>query len=69
MHAIHTAKLDIDQVEIMDDVIQSKAVGRENETDITIADLTGVAVQDLPIVVAFYQYLIINRGLSHESIN
>jgi ornithine cyclodeaminase len=39
------------------DVIAGKAKGRISDDQITIADLTGVAVQDIKIATAVYEVL------------
>ena len=49
----------IDRLENMfkNDVIMNKNDGRLSENDITVADLTGVAVQDIMITNAVYNNL------------
>jgi len=36
-------------------VIENTALGRRDETEITVADLTGVAIQDLQIATAVFE--------------
>ncbi|MEM7117290.1 MAG: ornithine cyclodeaminase family protein [Chloroflexota bacterium] len=52
----HDAIQTADLVEL-GDVIAGKATGRTSEDEITVADLTGVAVQDIQITTAVYQAL------------
>lgn len=51
-HAINAATLQIDQVLELGHVITDPALGRSGDNQITIADLTGVAVQDITIAKA-----------------
>ena len=37
------------------DILAGKAAGRTSETQITVADLTGVAVQDIKIASMVYE--------------
>jgi ornithine cyclodeaminase/alanine dehydrogenase-like protein (mu-crystallin family) len=39
------------------DVISGRTPGRTSNSEITVADLTGVAVQDLKIAAAVYEAL------------
>jgi ornithine cyclodeaminase len=45
-------------------VIAGKAPGRQTEEQITVADLTGVAVQDIQITKAVYEAVKANKGAS-----
>lgn len=46
-----------DRVQELGAVISGRTVGRESEEQITVVDLTGVAVQDLAIAEAIYDHL------------
>jgi len=53
--AIKAQQLKQDRVVELGNVIAGKASGRTSETQITVADLTGVAVQDIQIASAIYE--------------
>ena len=53
--AIEAGKLDADRPVELGDVIAGRAPGRTSEEHITVADLTGVAVQDIKIAEAVYR--------------
>jgi len=53
--AIKAQKIDQDQVVELGDILAGKAAGRTSETQITVADLTGVAVQDIQIASMVYE--------------
>ena len=53
--AIKAQKLDQDKVVELGNIIAGKTLGRTSETQITIADLTGVAVQDIQIASMVYE--------------
>jgi ornithine cyclodeaminase len=55
--AIQGGFLSQDKVVELGDILSSKVNGRENDEQITIADLTGVAVQDIQIASAVYSAL------------
>ena len=52
--AIKSQKLDADNVVELGHIIEAQS-GRQNEEQITVADLTGVAVQDIKIAELVYQ--------------
>ncbi len=51
-HAFDDTELSADQVYELGEVVAGKHSGRKNSTDITIATLTGLAVQDIAIATA-----------------
>jgi ornithine cyclodeaminase len=53
--AIKTGQLRQDQVVELGDIIAGKVLGRTSESQITVADLTGVAVQDIQIASMVYE--------------
>jgi len=55
--AIKAEQIEQDQVVELGDIIAGKIPGRANETQITVADLTGVAVQDIQIASMVYEAL------------
>ena len=52
--AIQAGRLQTDQIRELGQIISGRARGRESEDQITVADLTGVAVQDIAIAQAVY---------------
>jgi ornithine cyclodeaminase len=54
-HAIKTGYLTEDKLIELGTIIEGKAKGRISDDQITIADLTGVAVQDIKIAEAVYK--------------
>jgi ornithine cyclodeaminase len=56
-HAIKAGLLKRDQVVELGNVISDKNLRRSSDEQITVADLTGVAVQDIQITKAVYQAL------------
>jgi ornithine cyclodeaminase len=48
----------MDDVVELGDIISGKKTGRTSDSQITIADLTGVAVQDIQISKAVLKYLL-----------
>ena len=48
--------ISLKQVKELGNVIQDRKLQRSNDDQTTIADLTGVAVQDIQITKAVYQY-------------
>lgn len=54
-HALKKAIISLDQVQEIGNVISGKAIGRINDDEITIADLTGLAVQDIQIAKAVFK--------------
>ncbi len=55
--AIEAGKIDAGKPVELGDVIAGRAPGRTSEEQITVADLTGVAVQDIKIAEAVYRAL------------
>lgn len=56
-HALNKKVISINQVKELGSVIQARALQRSNDDQTSIADLTGVAVQDIQITKAVYEYL------------
>jgi ornithine cyclodeaminase len=55
--AIQSGHITQDDLVELGDVIAGRAAGRTSEDQITVADLTGVAVQDIKIATAVYEAL------------
>jgi ornithine cyclodeaminase len=53
--AIQAGRITSNQLSELGDVIYGKAPGRTSDEQITVADLTGVAVQDIAIATAVYK--------------
>ena len=53
--AMKAASIDRGDAVELGDVIAGRAAGRTSEDQITVADLTGVAVQDIKIAEAVFQ--------------
>jgi len=53
-HALASGAIGEDRIVELGAIINGDAQGRQNDRDITIADLTGVAVQDIKIAQAVY---------------
>lgn len=53
--AIQSEKLCCEELVELGDIIAGKSPGRTSESEITVADLTGVAVQDIAIATAVYE--------------
>jgi ornithine cyclodeaminase len=53
-HALRASSIDESALVELGDVISGKAASRTGEDEITIADLTGVAVQDIQIATTIY---------------
>ncbi|MBA8841047.1 ornithine cyclodeaminase family protein [Ochrobactrum sp. RH2CCR150] len=64
-HAVRDGHLAEKDVLELGDVIRAGAKARRNESDITIADLTGVAVQDIQIAKAVCAQLMADQALSN----
>ena len=60
-HAIKAGVLKQDQVVELGNVISSKELQRSSDEQVTVADLTGVAVQDIQITKAVYNALMRTR--------
>jgi ornithine cyclodeaminase len=56
-HAIASGHVRQDRLAELGDVIAGKVAGRTSDGQITVADLTGVAVQDIQISKAVYETL------------
>jgi ornithine cyclodeaminase len=56
-HALQAGKITQDELVELGDVISGRAAGRTSDEQITVADLTGVAVQDIAIATAVYEAL------------
>jgi ornithine cyclodeaminase len=54
-HAMKAGSIDRGDVVELGDVIAGRTPGRTSEDQITVADLTGVAVQDIKIAEAVFQ--------------
>lgn len=56
--AIQTSQISPDDLTELGDIITGKKQGRTDDNQITVADLTGVAVQDIKITEAVYKALV-----------
>ena len=56
--ALKSNDFSMDDVVELGEIISGKTTGRTSDSQITIADLTGVAVQDIQISKAVLKYLI-----------
>jgi ornithine cyclodeaminase len=56
--ALKSNDFSMDDVVELGDIISGKTTGRTSDSQITIADLTGVAVQDIQISKAVLKYLL-----------
>ena len=56
-YAVKAGLIDSEQIVELGAVIKNPELGRTNEDQITIADLTGVAVQDIQIAKLAYEWL------------
>ena len=54
-HALSAREIKTKQICELGHILSGKSVGRKNSEDITIADLTGVAVQDVQIATAVFE--------------
>lgn len=61
-HAIREGILEREQIRELGSVINGDSPGRESDSQVTIADLTGVAVQDIQIAKAIYQASSVSRA-------
>jgi ornithine cyclodeaminase len=52
--AIQAGRLEKDRILELGQIISGRARGRESKDQVTVADLTGVAVQDMAIAQAVY---------------
>ena len=50
------------QIVELGDVLSGKKLGRQNEKQVTVADLTGVAVQDIQIATAVFKTFLENKN-------
>lgn len=62
-HAVRAQAIDVDDIVELGQVVSGKVPGRTSEDQITVADLTGVAVQDIQIAKAVYESVC--RGHPH----
>ena len=56
--AVNRKLISIERIAELGNVISGRAEGRVSEDQITVADLTGVAVQDIQIATALYNRVI-----------
>jgi len=56
--AIHSGHISREKLVELGDIIAGNKAGRTNDNQITVADLTGVAVQDIKITEAVYEALV-----------
>lgn len=61
-HALEAGALTLEEVRELGDVISGKVSGRQHEEQITVVDLTGVAVQDIAIADAVYRAALASGG-------
>ena len=54
-HALSAREIKTKQICELGHILSGKSIGRKNSEDITIADLTGVAVQDVQIATAVFE--------------
>jgi ornithine cyclodeaminase len=54
-HALRLGLIERPKLAELGDIISGRVAGRSSEDQITIADLTGVAVQDIQIAKAVYE--------------
>ena len=54
-YALSTKEIKIEQICELGNILSGKSMGRKNSEQITIADLTGVAVQDVQIATAVFK--------------
>ena len=57
VHAVEAGRLGREDVIQLGDVLAGTAPGRQHADDITVFDSTGLAIQDLPIVLAALERL------------
>jgi alanine dehydrogenase len=55
-HAVNAGAIAREEVTELGDVLTGKALGRQSDTDITIFDSTGLAIQDLAIALAAMEH-------------
>ena len=60
--ALRDGDISKQQIVELGDVLSGKRLGRQNEKQITIADLTGVAVQDIQIATAVFKTFLENKN-------
>lgn len=54
-YALQAQVITTDSIDEIGEIITGNKPGRSNETDITVADLTGLGIQDLEIALAFWE--------------
>jgi ornithine cyclodeaminase len=57
-HAVADGVVELDRVVELGQVVAGTAIGRQSDDQITVADLTGVAVQDAAIATAVFERII-----------
>ena len=57
-HALHSGVIQESDIVELGDVVSGKIAGRVSDDQVTVADLTGVAVQDIKIAEAVYEELL-----------
>ena len=60
--ALRDGDISKQQIVELGDVLSGKRLGRQNEKQITVADLTGVAVQDIQIATAVFKTFLENKN-------
>ena len=60
--ALRDGDISKQQIVELGDVLSGKKLGRQNEKQITVADLTGVAVQDIQIATAVFKTFLENKN-------
>ena len=61
-YALRDGDISKQQIVELGDVLSGKKLGRQNEKQITVADLTGVAVQDIQIATAVFKTFLENKN-------
>ncbi len=67
-HALKDNQIRIEQLAELGSVISGKSKGRENDEQVTVADLTGVAVQDIQITKAVFEHFRNNQIYEYQNI-
>lgn len=62
-HAVRKQIMDEKQIIELGNILAGHCLGRSSEEQITIADLTGLAVQDIQIAKAVYHYQLVNMPI------
>ncbi len=61
-YALSKKEIKVDQIFELGNILLGKSKGRVNKDHITIADLTGVAVQDIQIATAIYDLYLVKKN-------